>query len=64
MGFGELQAAYGMGNAYRRKTCLTFLPRRGCVVIGEMKENVMPNLFRHLIKSNPYETLKQVQGDN
>jgi hypothetical protein len=28
-----------------------------------MKENVMPNLFRHLIKSNPYETLKQVQGD-
>jgi len=23
----------------------------------------MPNLFRHLIESNSYETLNQVQGD-
>jgi len=38
-------------------------PRWGCVVIGETVENVMPNLFRHLIESNSYETLKQVQGD-
>ncbi len=31
--------------------------------MGEIKINVMPNLFRHLIKSKICETLKQVQGD-
>ncbi len=36
---------------------------RGCVAIGGAVENVMPNLFRHLTKSNSYETLNQVQGD-
>ena len=30
---------------------------------GENAKNVMLNLFQHLIKSNAYETLKQVQGD-
>jgi hypothetical protein len=34
-----------------------------CVVIGEMVKNVMLNLFQHLIESNTYETLNQVQGD-
>ncbi len=34
-----------------------------CVVIGETVENVMPNLFRHLIEPSSYETLNQVQGD-
>jgi hypothetical protein len=29
----------------------------------ETAGNVMPNLFRHLIESNSYETLNQVQGD-
>ncbi len=31
---------------------------RDCVVMGEMAENVMLNLFQHLIESIPYETLK------
>jgi len=31
---------------------------------GKMRINVMLNLFQHLIKSNAYETLKRVQGDN
>jgi|GEM_PF-3033093 len=38
-------------------------PIRGCVVTGEMVKNVMLNLFQHLIESNTYETLNQVQGD-
>jgi len=45
------------------KISLSSLPLGGCVVIGETVENVMPNLFRHLIESNSYETLNQVQGD-
>jgi hypothetical protein len=39
------------------------LPLGDCVTIGETVKDVMPNLFRHLIKSRPYETLNQVQGD-
>ncbi len=31
--------------------------------MGEMVKNVMLNLFQHLIESNTYETLNQVQGD-
>jgi hypothetical protein len=31
--------------------------------LGEMVKKVMLNLFQHLIKSNTYETLNQVQGD-
>jgi len=31
--------------------------------LGEMVKNVMLNLFQHLIESNSYETLNQVQGD-
>jgi len=38
-------------------------PFRECVIIRETVENVMPNLFRHLIELNSYETLNQVQGD-
>ncbi len=40
----------------------TFLLLRLCRNM-KMKNNVMPNLFRHLIESNPYKTLKRVQGD-
>jgi len=42
---------------------LIFPPPRDCVVIGEMEENVMLNLFQHLMESISYETLKRVQGD-
>jgi hypothetical protein len=38
-------------------------PLGDCVVIGAMVKNVMLNLFQHLIESNTYETLNQVQGD-
>jgi hypothetical protein len=31
--------------------------------MGEMVENVMLNLFQHLMESISYETLKRVQGD-
>jgi len=33
-------------------------PAGDCVVIAEMGEDVMLNLFQHLIKSIPCETLK------
>jgi len=36
---------------------------RDCVVISISRQNVMLNLFQHLIKSIYYETLKRVQGD-
>ena len=38
-------------------------PHGGCAANGERAKNVMPNLFRHLMESNSYETLNQVQGD-
>jgi len=43
--------------------CALPSPPRGFVVIRETVKNVMPNLFRHLIEPNSYETLNQVQGD-
>jgi len=36
---------------------------RDCVIISISGQNVMLNLFQHLIKSICYETLKRVQGD-
>ena len=39
------------------------LSLRDCVIISISRQNVMLNLFQHLIKSICYETLKRVQGD-
>jgi len=38
-------------------------PPKDCVVISISRQNVMLNLFQHLIKLICYETLKRVQGD-
>jgi len=59
----KLPCREALRHAQGRELSRTAPPFRDCVVIGRMAKTVMLNLFQHLIESNTYETLNQVQGD-
>jgi hypothetical protein len=52
-----------MSSLKRKKIIENSLSLGDCVVMSISGQNVMLNLFQHLIKSIRYATLKRVQGD-